>query len=105
MLLISGGVDRPIVDASRRGARDRPGVDQPSARTAGFRRDRWSAAISGHLERQIEALAGVEPRVAHRLVAIVELAVEDLVGAADALGDVVAGEARRGYRRARCLGP
>src|SRR3954470_21536175 len=46
----------------------------------------------GHLERKIQALAGIEPRVAHRLVAVVELAVEDLVGATHAFGDVVAGQ-------------
>ena len=34
----------------------------------------------------------VEPRVAGRLVALVQVVLEDLVAAADALGDVVAGE-------------
>jgi hypothetical protein len=37
-------------------------------------------------------LAGVEAGVAHRLVAGAEVGVEDLLGAAEALGDVVAGE-------------
>ena len=46
----------------------------------------------GHPEGQVEALAAVEAGVAHRLVAVVEVGVEDLLGAAEALGDVVAGE-------------
>src|SRR3954469_24885670 len=45
-----------------------------------------------HLERKIQALAGIEPRVSDRLVAVVELAVEDLVGATHAFGDVVTGQ-------------
>jgi len=44
------------------------------------------------VEREVEALAGIEPRIAHCLVAIVEHAVQDPVGAAGALGDVVAGQ-------------
>ena len=46
----------------------------------------------GGTERQIERLATVEPRVAHRLVAVVEVGVDQLVAATDALGDVFAGE-------------
>ena len=46
----------------------------------------------GDAEGQVEALAAVEAGVAHRLVAVVEVGVEDLLGAAEALGDVVAGE-------------
>src|SRR6266540_668215 len=44
------------------------------------------------LERQVERLAGVEPRVAHGLVALLEVIPEDLFGAPEALGDVLAGE-------------
>src|SRR4051794_29104264 len=40
-----------------------------------------------HLEGQIDALAAVQARVAHRLVALVEMGVEDLLGPAEALGD------------------
>src|SRR5262245_60667862 len=44
----------------------------------------------GEAEREIEALTPVQPRVADRLVAVVEIVVGDRVGAAEALGDVVA---------------
>src|SRR3954469_10081195 len=43
-------------------------------------------------ERQLQRLPGVEPGVAGRLVAAVEVLVADLHGAAEALGDVLAGE-------------
>src|SRR5919112_258760 len=43
-------------------------------------------------ERQLQRLAGVQPRVAGRLVAAVEVLVGDLHGAAEALGDVLAGQ-------------
>src|SRR5215203_1465157 len=46
----------------------------------------------GDEERQLEALLVVEPGVADRLVAQVEVGVEDLLRPADALGDVVARE-------------
>src|SRR6476659_791846 len=46
----------------------------------------------GDVEGEVERLAGVEARVAHRLVALVELVLEHLVGAAEALGDVLARE-------------
>ena len=61
-----------------------------SARTVAgsVRRGRCVRIELGDAEREVEALAAVEPRVAHRLVAVVELGVEDLVGAAEALGDV-----------------
>ena len=49
----------------------------------------------GDPEGQVERLAAVEPGVAHRLVAGVEVGVEDLVGPAQALGHVVAGELKR----------
>jgi cellulose synthase (UDP-forming) len=46
----------------------------------------------GDPEGEVERLAGVEPGVAHGLVAGAQVGVEDLLGAAEALGDVVAGE-------------
>src|SRR5690349_8220987 len=46
----------------------------------------------GDQEGQLEALLVVQPRVADRLVALVEVGVEDLLGATEALGDVVAGQ-------------
>src|SRR5439155_10779997 len=46
----------------------------------------------GHLERQIERLASVEPRVAAGLVALLEVVAEHFVAATEALGDVLAGE-------------
>ena len=59
----------------------------------------------GDHERQVERLAAVQPRVAGRLVALVQVGLDDLVAAADALGHVVAGEldvdaARVGAERA-----
>src|SRR3954449_4922649 len=45
-----------------------------------------------HLEREVERLPGVEARVALGLVALLEMVAEDLVAAAEALGDVLAGE-------------
>src|SRR5690606_19624556 len=46
----------------------------------------------GDPERQIERLATVEARIAHRLVAQAQVVVDQLLGAAEALGDVVAGQ-------------
>src|SRR3712207_4796113 len=43
-------------------------------------------------ERQLQRLAGVQPRVAGGLVAAVEVLVADLHGPAEALGDVLTGE-------------
>src|SRR3954471_18182196 len=43
-------------------------------------------------EGQVKRLATVQTGVAHRLVAIVEVLVADRFGAAEALGDVVAGQ-------------
>src|SRR5688500_11210863 len=45
-----------------------------------------------HLECQIERLARVQARVAHRFVPLFEVLVQHLLGAAEALGDVLAGE-------------
>ena len=87
------GLRPSAVDDSGGDVLDGPVVDQPQ-RLHEFdgSGEPGGAQHVGHLEREIEALAGVEPRVAHGLIAVVELAVEDLVGAADALGDVVAGQ-------------
>src|SRR5947209_4914090 len=59
----------------------------------------WSVAggrsTTQHLrdqEGQLQRLAGVQPRVAGGLVAAVEVLVADLHRAAEALGDVLAGE-------------
>src|SRR3954451_17671503 len=46
----------------------------------------------GHPERQVDRLPGVQARVAHGFVTRVEVFVEDLLRAAQALGDIVAGE-------------
>ncbi len=46
----------------------------------------------GHPEGQVERLAGVEARVADRLVALFEVLGQDLLGPAQALGDVLAGD-------------
>src|SRR4051812_18206106 len=43
-------------------------------------------------EGQLQRLAGVQPRVARALVAAVEVLVADLHGAAEAFGDVLAGQ-------------
>src|SRR6478672_1709925 len=44
----------------------------------------------GETEREVERLPRVQPRVAERLVAIVELRLVERVRAAEALGDVLA---------------
>src|SRR4051794_33311412 len=44
-----------------------------------------------HEERELERLLGVQPRIAGGLVARAELQVRDLLRAAEALGDVLAG--------------
>ena len=45
-----------------------------------------------HQERQLQRLLGVQPRVAGRLVAAGQVGVGDLLRAAQALGDVLAGQ-------------
>src|SRR6476660_552080 len=45
-----------------------------------------------HQEGELERLPGVQPRIAGRLVPAVEVLVADLHGAAEALGDVLAGQ-------------
>ena len=70
--------------------------------------DAWRAQSREELgdpEGEVEGLAGVEAGVAHRLVAVVEVGVEDLLGAAEALGDVVAGELDVDAARPGALGP
>src|SRR5690349_4522521 len=52
-----------------------------------------SAAVQvGDAEGQVEGLAAVEPGIARRLVAVAQVALGDMVAAADALGDVVTGK-------------
>ena len=46
----------------------------------------------GQAEGEVERLARVQPRVAERLVAVRELLLEHVLAAAEALGDVLAGE-------------
>ena len=46
----------------------------------------------GDAEGEVERLPPVQARVAERLVAVVELLLEHGLGAAEALGDVLAGE-------------
>src|SRR4051794_40541926 len=56
---------------------------------------RGERSVPEHLrdeERQLEGLLGVQPRVAGGLVAAREVGVGDVLGAAEALGDVLAGE-------------
>src|SRR5690349_6930240 len=55
-------------------------------------RNSGSAQQLTDAEREVEALAPVEPGVADRLVAVVEIGVGEVVAAAEALGDVLAGE-------------
>src|SRR5581483_12357898 len=54
--------------------------------------DASGAQQLGDLEGEVQALTGVEAGVAHRLVAVVEVGVAELVGTAEALRDVVARE-------------
>ena len=56
-----------------------------------------------HPEGEVERLAGVQPRVARRRVAVVEVALEDLLGPAQALGDVVARQLDVDAARPRAL--
>src|SRR5581483_472044 len=72
------------------------GPKSPSSRPTGVTS---SAAMAfsapqqlGHAEGEVERLAGVQAGVAHRLVAGLQLVGEDFVGAAEALGHVVAGQ-------------
>src|SRR5439155_25576039 len=46
----------------------------------------------GNLEGKLKRLAGVEPRVAMRQVVCAEALLAELLGAADAFGDVLAGQ-------------
>src|SRR5262249_47477019 len=66
----------------------------PRGRRAGVPGGRRGSAAHqlGNLEGQVERLACVQPRVAQRLVPVLEVVTEDLLGAAEALGDVLAGE-------------
>ena len=91
-------VDRPLV--TRRSACTGRSLDQ-----FGWFRRLVRPDQLGRAEREVERLATVEPRVAHRLVAVVEVAVGDLVGAAEAFGDVLAGELDVDAARPRALGP
>src|SRR6516162_8431064 len=59
----------------------------------------------GDAEGQVQRLAAVEPGVARRLVAVAQVAFGNVVAAADAFGDIIAGEldvdaARMGTERA-----
>src|SRR5262249_59554024 len=45
----------------------------------------------GKQKREIDRLLGIEPRIAHRVVAIVEVLVGDLANAASAFGHILAG--------------
>src|SRR5829696_3700354 len=58
----------------------------------------------GDLEGQLQGLTGVQARVAGGLVAAVQVAVGDLVGPAEALGDVLAGELDVDATRVGALG-
>ena len=56
--------------------------------------ERFGSAFDelGDPEREVEGLAGVEARVAAGLVAVLELVALEIVAAAEAFGDVVAGQ-------------
>src|SRR5699024_2649342 len=58
----------------------------------------------GEVEREVDALAAVEPGIADRLVPGIEVGVGQLVRPADALGDVGAGELDVDSARPRALG-
>src|SRR5215212_8714452 len=55
-------------------------------------RPRSAAEELGDLEREVERLAGVEPRVATGLVALLQVGAQHLVAAPQAFGHVLAGE-------------
>ena len=58
----------------------------------------------GHVEDEVERLAGVQARVAERRVGVVELLLGEAVAPAEALGDVVAGDLEVDAARPRALG-
>ena len=64
----------------------------PEQRRDGRRELLAAAELLGHEERELERLHVVQARVAQRLVARREGRLVDVLGAAEALGDVVAGE-------------
>ena len=108
MVDVADGADDRAVGGDDGGARR----VAPATSAISSRAPRTAAQVGGaagdqlgDAERQVEALAGVEPRVAHRLVAVVEVGVGDVVGAAEALGDVLAGELDVDAARPRALGP
>src|SRR6516164_6301143 len=57
----------------------------------------------GQQERKVDRLLGIEPRVADRVVAILEVRVGDHAGTAGALGDVLAGHLQM-HAAAECTG-
>src|SRR6266568_6938808 len=80
----AGGADASPPDgAGRAGARPRPGL-APGAGVV--------AVQAGDAEGQVQGLAAVEPRVTRRLVAAGQVGLGDVVAAAYAFGDVIAGE-------------
>ena len=83
----------------------RTGHVETSSRACSTVQPRGAGDQLGDPERQVEALAGVQPGVAHRLVAVVEVGVGHGVGAAEALGDVLAGQLDVDAARPRALGP
>ena len=76
-------------------------ADRPLARFV------WRLSVAQHLgdqERQFQALLGVQPWVACRLVAAVQVGVGDVLCATETLGDVLTGEFDVDAARPRALG-
>src|SRR5918995_5821302 len=63
-----------------------------SPRELGFRASLLTAIERGDHEGEVQRLAAIEPGVARRFVAVVQIVLDYLVAPADALGHVVAGE-------------
>ncbi len=69
--------------------------DRPLAREVEDRHPDRSGEVAEEFsdaEREVDALAGVEPRVAHGLVPMIEIGVGQFVATAEALGDVFTGQ-------------
>ena len=101
LLVLGGWVARFVARRMRRPLAPLPSPQPPAgpprSTTKNWRRSVEPGRVAGTqqlggAEREVERLAAVEPGIAHRLVALRQVLVEDLVAAAQALGDVVARE-------------
>src|SRR5262249_39699195 len=81
---------RPSRPRSRRRVARRGRPSPRSARAGGLQCGPLAAHELGQAEREVERLPRVQARIAERLVAVVELLLGKVLGAAETLGDVLA---------------